>query len=107
MRSFIGYASDQWVDSGFGVTATVECDDRYFYMSLEEDDDIDNIRFMLGDQDWDDPDGYFNETKQYCQKYGTKRFSCIEAVDHAIKSEFGDTDHGAYYDEDTEEYVVY
>lgn len=99
VTEFVAYTGEQWLQNGIEIVFTLECDDDYYYLTVEIASHVYNFYDENPDYDRD----ILNETEKFCNGFGCKMCETLDEVNSFVRKElpsyceFVETDNGTIY----------
>ena len=90
---------EQWLENGIPITFVLECDDDYYYLSVE----VQNNAYDFYDENPEYDRSELNKAEKFCKEFGCKICENLDEVNKFVREElpsyceFEKDDDGSIY----------
>ena len=99
VTEWVAWTSEQWERNGMPITFTLDCDDDYYYLTVE----VQNSAYDFYDENPKEDNAELERTELFCTEFGCKICDTLDEVNRMIREElpsyceFVEGDYGVIY----------
>jgi len=99
VTEWVAWTGEQWLMNGIGITFTLDCDDDYYYLTVE----VQNHVYDFYDENPEYDRSELEKAEEFCEKFGCKICESLDEVNDLIEKElpsycrFAEGENGVVY----------
>lgn len=83
VTEFVAYTGEQWLGNGMPITFTLDCDDYYYYLTVE----VQSSAYDFYDENPEMDNAELERTELFCDEFGCKICETLDEVNELIEEE--------------------